>query len=332
MSLLQPRLFTSLVLFEPVMDVCKNLFRGPGLGRTSTMQQDLWSSGDEAIDSAKRSHKSWDKRVLQCWSKHGYRAQPTVLNSQSKLLVPTLETGTFDSDISWDLDRWVQVRWPNNGFRQLATDDKPKEGTEILDTTKHKKEISYLRPNFGGTTPTPSSVSEIIRSTAKTAVARTAPAQVREYIDRTEFADVMGLSGTTTPSYQVKPTIAHLELTNVHSSVLYVYGERSCLSSPKLHNAKSDGNSGRIGGIGGAVVGRVKEVILPNSGHFVPMEDVNGCAEAASSWLGMAVERWKTGEAKASTSWEGKSSKERVAVKPERVEKLRSRLQFMPYT
>jgi hypothetical protein len=87
--------------------------------------------------------------------------------------------------------------------------------------------------------------------------------------------------------YRAEPIIAHLALPHVRHSVIYVFGGKSPLSSPELLSAKLERTVAGIGGSRGAVVGRVKQVILPKTGHLVPMKDVHGCANATS--LGLVV-------------------------------------------
>lgn len=177
-----------------------------------------------------------------------------------------------------------------------------------------------------GITPNAGSLYETLKATAKVAEASSVPTQFTEDIDRMQFADILGPPGTTTPFYRAEPIIAHLALPHIRPSVLYVFGGRSPLSSPKLREAKLERTGVGIGGSGGAEAGHVKNVILAKSGHLVPMEDVNGCAEATSTWLEKVAERWKQDEAKYQTRWEEKSSKEKVTVTSEWVEKVKALL------
>jgi pimeloyl-ACP methyl ester carboxylesterase len=308
---MHPRLFSSLVLIEPVMDICINTCQGPALTRISTSRRDLWESRQEAIKAARKSYKGWDKRVLRRWFEYGYRALPTAIYPQSKLTSCSPEIRSSNLTSCLDLDRWIQDRWPEDDWRPLTTEEhKRDEGPVTLATTKHQEVFSYLRPNFKGFTSEPN----------------TASAQIQEDIDKMQFADVVGPPGTTVPFYRAEPIIAHAALPHIRPSVLYVFGGRSPLSLPELRASKLERTGVGIGGSGGFEAGKVKEVVLPKSGHLAPMEDVNGCAEATFAWLCSVAERWKTREARFLASWEEQSLKEKATVSSEWVEKVKSLL------
>jgi hypothetical protein len=184
--------------------------------------------------------------------------------------VPSTDTERSDLKASPDPNRWIEDIWPNEGVRQWTIGDEPKEGPVTLATTKHQAVFSYLRPNFKGITPNASSIRDILEQTAKTAVASSTSTQIIEDIDRMQFANVLGPPGTTTPFYRAEPIIAHLALPHARASVIYVFGGKSPLSSPELRSAKSERTGVGIGDSGGALVGQVKQVVLPKAGHLVP--------------------------------------------------------------
>ncbi|KAM7213418.1 Alpha/beta hydrolase family domain containing protein [Rhypophila decipiens] len=78
LSLLHPRLLTSLVLMDPVMQL-PNAGVRPAI--PSTHRRDIWPSRSEA--SAKfhgnKFYQAWDPRVLELWIEHGLRDLPTSL-------------------------------------------------------------------------------------------------------------------------------------------------------------------------------------------------------------------------------------------------------------
>ncbi|KAJ5044425.1 hypothetical protein NUH16_001230 [Penicillium rubens] len=80
LSLVHPRLFTSLVLIEPAIlptNLPLKLYAFLTLNR-----QDTWPSKSEALKSSTKSYARWDSRVLKRWNEHGYRNLQTVVSPQ----------------------------------------------------------------------------------------------------------------------------------------------------------------------------------------------------------------------------------------------------------
>lgn len=84
-SLMHPRLFTSLVLLDPVISGPPS---NPGAGpsKASTFRRDLWPSREEAVAGFKKSafYQTWDPRVLEAWNQYGIRETPTLLYPAEK--------------------------------------------------------------------------------------------------------------------------------------------------------------------------------------------------------------------------------------------------------
>ncbi|KAK1759498.1 alpha/beta-hydrolase [Echria macrotheca] len=82
LSLLHPRLLSSLVLLDPVLGRFKHR---PSYGLTpmanSARRRDLWPSRESASSSFARApfYSTWDPRVLALWNQHGLRDTPTPL-------------------------------------------------------------------------------------------------------------------------------------------------------------------------------------------------------------------------------------------------------------
>ncbi|TGJ88242.1 hypothetical protein E0Z10_g584 [Xylaria hypoxylon] len=126
LSLLHPRLLTTLVMFDPtiiVFDPARNSGPGTSPARASTFRRDVWPSRQEAIASFQRSpfYRSWDPRVLEAWNKHAIRDLPTPL---------------FPSDSSESTTPGATLR-----------------------TTKHQEVFTFFRPLYPHMTSTPSASS-----------------------------------------------------------------------------------------------------------------------------------------------------------------------------
>ncbi|KAJ5682578.1 hypothetical protein N7462_005743 [Penicillium macrosclerotiorum] len=78
LSLLHPRLLTSLTLIEPVIAPDMFTGKGPLLSIVSLKRRDTWKSRSAAIEAARKAHKIWDERVLERWIRHAYRDLPTT--------------------------------------------------------------------------------------------------------------------------------------------------------------------------------------------------------------------------------------------------------------
>jgi pimeloyl-ACP methyl ester carboxylesterase len=90
-SLMHPRLFSSLILLDPVIqgsgrkgDPSPNSEKGPA--RSSTWRRDLWPSREVAVAGFRKSpfYKAWDPRVLEAWIKFGICDTPTLLYPNEK--------------------------------------------------------------------------------------------------------------------------------------------------------------------------------------------------------------------------------------------------------
>jgi len=80
-SLMHPRLISTLVLLDPVIQEYASTPIGPSPVQLSTFRRDFWPSRAEA-ESAMRKQKhyqSWDPRVLDRWLQFGLRDTPTPL-------------------------------------------------------------------------------------------------------------------------------------------------------------------------------------------------------------------------------------------------------------
>ncbi|RVX71658.1 hypothetical protein B0A52_03842 [Exophiala mesophila] len=96
LSLMHPRLLTTLIMIDPVIQTYSSTapHLGPGPARLSTFRRDIWPSREEAAKSFKASkfYQAWDPRVLDCWIKYGLRDVPTAVHSQEKPPKVTLTT------------------------------------------------------------------------------------------------------------------------------------------------------------------------------------------------------------------------------------------------
>ena len=118
---MHPRLFTSLVLLDPVIELGPTTQSDQGQKRAvsfdvayaSTYRRDIWPSREEAAKAFSKSpfYRKWDPRVLELWIEYGLRSLPTAIYS-----------------------------------RKGDTNAAP----VTLTTTKHQEVWTFLRPNYEG--------------------------------------------------------------------------------------------------------------------------------------------------------------------------------------
>ncbi|CAG8899638.1 unnamed protein product [Penicillium egyptiacum] len=113
LSLVHPRLFTSLVLMEPALTT--TIWPHQLFVLLTLKRRDTWPSKSEAIESAAKSYARWDSRVLKRWNEHGYRNLQTV-------------------------------------SPQTDGESKPFDGPVTLTTSIYQEAMVYLRPDFMGHT------------------------------------------------------------------------------------------------------------------------------------------------------------------------------------
>lgn len=83
-ALINPRLFSAVVLLDPVISKWSSNAKGTigaSPAAASASRRDLWPSRDVAKKAFLRSpfYKAWDERVFESWVRHGLRDVPTQL-------------------------------------------------------------------------------------------------------------------------------------------------------------------------------------------------------------------------------------------------------------
>jgi len=139
-----------------------------------------------------------------------------------------------------------------------------------LATTKHQECFTFLRPSW-----------ESMDITGK------------ELVDREMVPDMNPNTVNKFPFYRPEPPNTLVRLPELRPSVRYIFGSESPMSSPEARQNKMELTGTGVGGSGGAVAGRVRQVVLQGVGHLVAMEESTKCADAAALWLGDETRRFK---------------------------------------
>ncbi|GAM44029.1 hypothetical protein TCE0_060r19321 [Talaromyces pinophilus] len=121
LCLLHPRLFTSLVLMEPVIEPNALAGKGPIFVSLSLNRKDSWPSRSEAAKYFKKAYKNWDPRVLESYIKYGLKDDTTSVSGSV-----TLTTSKHQEVI--------QYMRPNFQHKRPLDADADPEGLKTHDT------------------------------------------------------------------------------------------------------------------------------------------------------------------------------------------------------
>lgn len=265
LSLMHPRLFTTLILIDPVIQRLPSRIGNYAPAKASANRRDRWPSRKAAEAAFRRSkfYQTWDPRVLELWIKYGLRDLPTYLYPFATAASNTPPTITADPSTA-------------------TVPPEPTTEKEVtLATTKHQEVLQFMRLNTP-TTEYPNPATE--------------PNPITH-------PDVNLALGLDSPIYRPEPLGTFLKLPLLRPSVFYIFGEESALSAPLLKADKLATTGTGVGGSGGVKKGRVSEVTFPAVGHLIPMEDVDRTADACASWLVPEVARWRAIEDNERKEW-----------------------------
>ncbi|TKA79379.1 hypothetical protein B0A55_02845 [Friedmanniomyces simplex] len=139
-SIMHPRLFTTLILMDPVIQRQLSKQGNYSPAKASARRRDRWPNRQVAEASFKRSkfYQTWDPRVLDLWIKYGLRNLPTYLYPDATSASNTLPVLTADVSTA--------TVPPSPSTEQEVT----------LTTTKHQEVLTFLRQ-----TPLPSQTQAV---------------------------------------------------------------------------------------------------------------------------------------------------------------------------
>jgi pimeloyl-ACP methyl ester carboxylesterase len=206
---------------------------------------------------------------------------------------------------AWDprvLDLWVKY-----GLRELPTKLYPhavaptlpydSAGREVtLTTTKHQEVFTFLRPtsveHFGSTD----------------GMSESEKAELKEIL----YPDLA--ENWPGSFYRPEPVRTFENLQFLRPSVLYVFGETSPLSAVDSRNDKTSRTGIAVGGSGGAKKGRVKDVIIKDTGHLIPMEKVSETARSCSDWIASEMQIFTRREQLLKRFWDATPDKDKYTL------------------
>lgn len=120
LSLMHPRLLSTVILIDPVIQRFNSSAGSFSLAKSSTRRRDQWPSRDAARATFLKSpfYRGWDPRVMDNWVQYGLRDLPTHI-------YPEAADPTDPKAAATSNDRAVTLK-----------------------TTKHQEVFSFLRANF----------------------------------------------------------------------------------------------------------------------------------------------------------------------------------------
>ncbi|KAI3335560.1 Alpha/beta hydrolase family-domain-containing protein [Ustulina deusta] len=283
LSLLHPRLLTTLVLLDPtivVFDQARSSGPSTSMARLSTFRRDVWPSRAAAIESFRRSpfYRSWDARVLAAWNEHALRDLPTPLFPDPQ---PPSSSGP-----------------------------PPSTPGATLRTTKHQEVFTFFRPLYPHITSTPSASSPTFTVSKSGAPDYEPPP-----------ASALAPGEEPFPFYRSEGGVVLTSLPAVRPSALFVHGGASDISSPDMRALRVSTCGVGLGGSGGAAAGRVAEVVLQGKGHLFPMEVPDETASHVAPWLGAEVARWRREQAEYD-AWTRLPMRDKSTLSPDFVDKV----------
>ena len=207
---------------------------------------------------------------------------PRVLGLWTEYSLRELPTALYPEDITYSQD-------------SDESETSMKEGPPVtLITTKPQEVLMYIRPNYEGK-----------------------DAKGNVVVNRQTHPDIDLSTTETYPFYRPEPPAVFKKLSHLRPSTLYLFGDKSELSSPAARRQKLDITGVGVGGNGGVKEGRVKEVVFEGIGHLIPMVAPRDSALQSADFLAHDLKRWRKEEEEFKRGWEAKSKVERMSISEE---------------
>ncbi|KAI0394249.1 Alpha/beta hydrolase family-domain-containing protein [Xylariaceae sp. FL0594] len=294
LSLLHPRLLSTLVLLDPtiiVFDPARSSGPGTTPARASAFRRDLWPSRADAVASFARSpfYRTWDPRVLDAWNRHAIRDLPTPL------------------------------------YPALPDSEGGGGGGATLRTTKHQEVFTFFRPLY----PYLTTSTTLSSSSLSTAPENNQQDNHPKFtISKSGAPDYdPALISTLPPGqppfpfYRSEGGVVLHSLPYIRPSVLFIHGGSSDLSTPQLRHLRVSTCGIGPGGSGGGKDGKVRDVVMPDMGHLFPMQDPSTTAAHTASWIAEQMVGWRQ-EQVAYEAWTRRPMSEKNTLSKEFVEKV----------
>jgi pimeloyl-ACP methyl ester carboxylesterase len=169
------------------------------------------------------------------------------------------------------LDPRVVELWMKYGLRDTPTALYPEPGKVTLSTTKAQEAWLYSRICLD---PLPAKDGQI-------------PPPMR-----VKYADINETIFDYHPFYRAEDVNLWEDLPHIRPGVIYLFPTKGPMSSRDIH-LKVDRTGIGFGGSGGVAEGRVESTIINGTGHLLPFEKPQLCAQVTAEWLGRDLHAWR---------------------------------------
>lgn len=117
--------------------------------------------------------------------------------------------------------------------------------------------------------------------------------------------------------HRAEPGIVQEYLPYIRPPVLYIFGDNSPISNSTAQVSMMSRTGVGLGGSGSTQEEQVAKIVLPKSGHLLPLEKVAACAEVVSFELSKRLDQFRSDELFLESHQSGKSERDDLVVSKE---------------
>lgn len=289
---MHPRLFTSLVLLDPMHQTKLPETKSGAMDIRSvqyaTFRKSRWPSRAAARAELVKSpfYRSWDPRALERWVEYGLREVGPRGDSRNIDMDAQTEGGKPTACTS------IEAQRTSHDFAGHPNTQTPTPPV-VLTTPPSQEAFTYARPNHEayGMNGNP--------------------------INRSTHADLDPAWPHIFPLYRPEIHSIFEQLPKLRPSALHIFGDKSAVCSADENARKLAATGVGVGGSGGVAAGRVKGVTLPNVGHLIPMQAgaVQKTAQIIAEWIAQEVAIWAREDDEFRRTWiNGKSMVQKQVI------------------
>lgn len=135
-----------------------------------------------------------------------------------------------------------------------------------------------------------------------------------DHVERLISPDLDPTNAGTYLFHRAEAILALQGLPQVRPSILWIFGARSNINTPRLQDEKMALSGTGIGGSGGVRAGMVEKEVVDEAAHMVPFEKVQECGGIISRWLDRQIQTFDADQRFYRDYKSGKSEREMLVV------------------
>ncbi|KAB8349600.1 hypothetical protein FH972_023624 [Carpinus fangiana] len=289
LALLHPRLLTSVIMLDPVIQDKSSVSGNYNPAYSSSFRRDLWPSREAARKAFAKSpfYQKWDPRAFDLWIEHGLRELPTAIYPEGTV-VPASKPKASPAPPPPTPISSTAATLASNPLSAAVVPVVGKDVPVTLTTPKHQEVFSFLRSKH------PAANQPI------TAFSPT----------RASHPDIPPVMVGDVPFYLAAVVLTFDQIPHLRPSCLYVIGGDSTLIPPEDVDRRTTITGTGVGGSryapaspSDAVGDPVKQVVVKGGGHFFPFELPAVAAAEIGAWLDEGIPAFRRGEALEKAAW-----------------------------